>query len=114
LAVILKELRGQLLKVELPVVLKDRLGRLLDRDAAEAIQFIQTAVLRLAGIIDALLRLSRIGRVEYRWQKVEVQTVVQRVVQSLHDSLSRKVATVSVEELPGCWADPTAVDQIFA
>ncbi len=114
LSLILKDLRGQLKQHDLPVPLKERLGKMLDRDAAEAIQFIQTAVMRLAGIIDALLRLSRAGRVEYRWQNIDVQTIVQRVVQSLHDSLTRQKATVSVGALPPCWADPRAIDQIFA
>jgi signal transduction histidine kinase len=110
----LKELRSQLGRHELPVVLKERLGKMLDRDAAEAIQFIQTAVMRLSAIIDALLRLSRAGRVEYRWQAVEVRGIVQRVVQSLHDSLSRKGAAVTIGDLPHCWGDLRAIDQIFA
>jgi signal transduction histidine kinase len=68
----------------------------------------------LSGIIDALLRLSRAGRVEYRWQRVEVNAVVARVVESLNGTITQRGATVRMRNLPPVWGDPTAVEQIFA
>ncbi len=68
---------------------------------------------RLAGIIDALLRLSRVGRVEYQWQTVDVRAVVVRVVEALRGTLTERRAGVTVQELPPCWGDPTAVEQVF-
>src|SRR5262249_22119203 len=65
-------------------------------------------------IIDAVLRLSRAGRVEYRWQQGDVQTIVGGIVHSLHSSLAQSQAEVTVGELPPCWGDPQAIDQIFA
>jgi signal transduction histidine kinase len=113
LALALGEMRSLLAGCDLPAAARDRAARLLDRDAGEAIHFIQTAVTRLAGIIDSLLRLSRVGRVEYRWQQIDVAASVARVVGSLHDSLGRRGAQVAVGELPPCWGDPAAIDQVF-
>ena len=64
---------------------------LLDRKMAKSIGFIQTAVLRPRRIIDALLRLSRAGRVEYRWEAVDVGRVVAQVVAARpgHDRRAR-------------------------
>jgi signal transduction histidine kinase len=81
---------------------------------AEAIRFIQTGVLRLSTIIDALLRLSRAGRVEYRRLPVEVADVVARVVDSLSATIAERRATVRVKNLQSAWGDPTAIEQIFA
>ncbi|MDQ3625239.1 MAG: CHASE3 domain-containing protein, partial [Verrucomicrobiota bacterium] len=39
--------------------------RITEQEISDSIRYIQTAVTRLSGIIDALLRLSRAGRVEY-------------------------------------------------
>lgn len=111
---VVKELRELLEKSALTEMEKTRVRRLLDRDAEEAIQFIQSAVTRLAGIIDALLRLSRVGRVEYRLQQVEVGSAVRRIVESMQDTLNKKQVAVSVGKLPPCWADPGAIDQVFA
>jgi len=69
---------------------------------------------RLARIIDALLRLSRAGRVEYQWQSVDVASVVRKIVEALHDTISAKETEVALGELPPAYGDPTAVEQIFA
>jgi signal transduction histidine kinase len=87
---------------------------LLDGSMAESIHFIQNGVLRLSGIIDALLRLSRVGRLDYRWQAVDVAAVVRRVVESLRGTIAGRGATVTVGDLPPAWGDPIALEQVFA
>jgi signal transduction histidine kinase len=87
---------------------------LLDGSMPEAIHFIQTGVLRLSGIIDALLRLSRVGRLEYQWQTVDVGAVVRRIVESLRGTIADRGDVVQIDELPALWGDPTAVEQVFA
>ena len=81
----------------------------------ESVGFIRTAVGRLSRIIDALLRLSRAGRVEYQPQRLDVAAIAQRVVDALHATRStRGRRQVIVGELPPAWGDPTAVEQVFA
>lgn len=87
---------------------------LLDEDIDESLHFIRSSVDRLSGIIDALLRLSRVRRVVYQSQEVDTQAVVQRVVDSLQRTISERNAEVTVETLPPVFADATAVEQIFA
>jgi light-regulated signal transduction histidine kinase (bacteriophytochrome) len=86
----------------------------LKENIEEPIRFIQTAVGRLARIIDALLRLSRAGRVEYQCQTTPVVRIVQKVVEALDGTISSKHARVDIGDLPPAWSDPTAVEQIFA
>jgi signal transduction histidine kinase/CHASE3 domain sensor protein len=114
LGMVCQDLRALLADDAVPPVVRDRGLALLDGDVAESTRFIQTGVLRLSGIIDALLRLSRAGRVEYRWQRVEVNAVVARVVESLNGTITQRGATVRMRNLPPVWGDPTAVEQIFA
>jgi signal transduction histidine kinase len=99
---------------DVPAAVRQRGLELVKRDIAESVHFIQSAVERLGRIIDALLRLSRAGRVEYRWQSIDVAAIVQRIVEALHDTLSARKAEVGVGELPPAWGDSTAVEQIFA
>jgi signal transduction histidine kinase len=114
LAVVCADLRALLEKCDLPDGPRRRAATLLDRDAAESIRFIQTAVKRLAGIIDALLRLSRMGRVEYQRQAVDVRAAVARVVESLRDTITRRGAELVLGDLPPAWGDPQALEQLFA
>ena len=88
--------------------------RVLEKDIPDSIHFIKTAVSRLSAIIDALLRLSRVGRVEYRIQPVDVEATARRVVESLAGAVKGRKAEVVVGAMPPALGDPTAVEQIFA
>jgi signal transduction histidine kinase len=88
--------------------------KLMTENVEESIRYIQTAVGRLARIIDSLLRLSRAGRVEYQWQLVDIASIVQKIIDALHDSITAKKAEVVINELAPVEGDPLALEQIFA
>lgn len=108
------DLRAVLRQSSLAAEPRQRIERVVDEDIGEALHFLQTAVLRASHIIDALLRLSRVGRVEYRQQKVEVRDIVPRVIDAMQGSIRARRAHVIVDELPPVWGDPTALEQVFA
>ncbi|MGH8778641.1 sensor histidine kinase [Paraburkholderia sp.] len=91
-----------------------RLARVLDGDIRESLQFLRTAVTRAASIIDALLRISRAGRLEYQWQRVSVGRAVARVVDALQTAIHERSALVTVRDLPPAWGDPSAIEQVFS
>lgn len=98
----------------IPPDVRERASELLANGMGESVTFIRTAVGRLSRIIDALLRLSRAGRVEYRLQQVDVGAVARRMVDAMQATAAEKQAKVVVGELPPAWADPDAVEQVFA
>src|SRR3977135_3183144 len=87
---------------------------LVDEAMMESIRYIQSGVMRLSKIIDALLRLSRAGRVEYQQEAVDVQAIVATVITSLAGTIDEKGAQLKVGSLPMACGDPTAIEQIFA
>jgi signal transduction histidine kinase len=107
-----EELRAVQADATLPETLRVRVTRSLD-DVTTSLRFIQSGVCRLSLIIDALLRLSRAGRVEYNWQNVNVHETVDRIVDSLQQTIAQRDATVLIDALPNVWGDPVAVEQIF-
>ena len=109
-----EDLRAIFADESVPAPLRKRGLDLIDRDVSDSIRFIQTAVSRLSIIIDALLRLSRAGRVEYRPKMVDVGTTVGRVIDALGSMTAEKGATVTAEAMPPAWGDPAAIEQIFA
>jgi signal transduction histidine kinase len=109
-----RDLEALFRRDDVPAPIRDRGLRLMTSDIEESIRFIQTAVGRLARIIDALLRLSRAGRVEYQWRWVDVAGTVGKIVEALHDSIADKGAEVDMDDLPPSWGDPTALEQVFA
>ncbi len=108
------ELKTLFQRPDVPGAVSERGARLVSESIQESIRYIQTAVGRLARIIDALLRLSRAGRVVYQSQMTELSSIVSRIVDSLHDSISGRGAEVSIGRLPSAWGDPTAIEKVFA
>jgi PAS domain S-box-containing protein len=114
LALACQDVKRLLTDPGLPPAVRDRAEAVFGQDVAESMTFIHAAVARLSGIIDALLRLSRAGRVQYEPKLVALGPIVDRVVQSLRATAERKGVTVTVGDLPDAWADPAAAEQVFA
>jgi PAS domain S-box-containing protein len=106
-------LRAMSARETTPPALREELQDVIDTDVAESIHFIRTSVLRLSGIIDALLRLSRAGRVVYQWQAVDTQIIVRRVLDAAHATITERQAEIIVEQLPPTRGDFTAIEQVF-
>jgi PAS domain S-box-containing protein len=108
------DLRSLLSAEEVPAAVRNKAHTLIDGDMQESLRFIQTGVLRLSNIIDALLRLSRVGRVEYEYREVNAAVTVRRVVDSMSVELFERGVEVRVHDLPSCYGDATAIEQLFA
>jgi signal transduction histidine kinase len=107
------QLREALATIDLSPADRRRLAELLD-DFPASIHFIQNAVMRLSRIIDALLRLSRAGRVEYRPRKIDMPALIEQVVEALRTTAVERNATIRIADLPDSYGDPTTFEQIFA
>ncbi|WP_034296906.1 ATP-binding protein [Herbaspirillum sp. RV1423] len=92
---------------------KQRIHDLIEDDVEVSLKFIRTAVTRSASIIDSMLRLSRVGRVEYQPQLTNVDDVVGRVIDAMSNTIRERQALVVSQPLPPCYGDPTAIEQIF-
>lgn len=108
------DLRAQIRDAALTPEHRAAIERIIDEDIGEALHYLQSAVLRAAHIIDALLRLARVGRVEYQRRAVDVGDVVSRVLDAMHSTIHSRDAHVQVHALPLVWGDPTALEQVFA
>jgi signal transduction histidine kinase len=97
-----------------PADLRARGEELLTGEMSESLGFIRNAVQHLSNIIDGLLRLSRVGRVEYHMDPVDVRTLVADILASMHATVTESGATVDVGPLPMVRGDRNAIGQIFA
>ncbi len=108
------DLRALLLGDEVPEGVRDRGVALLNGPMAKSLRYVQSGVLRLSNIIDGMLRLSRTGRVIYRWQRVDVEAVATRIVEAVRGTAEQRGAAITIKPLQFAWGDPTALEQVFA
>ena len=87
---------------------------LLAGELTESVGYIRNSVQHLANIIDGLLRLSRIGRVEYQMQPVDVGAVLRDILASMHTTIGQSGAALEVADLPVVRGDRNAIGQVFA
>ena len=109
-----QELRDLVDKSDLAPEMQRRLKQISDDDIGGALRFITAGTSRFERLIDALLRLSRTGRQEYRLDRVDVNALVENVVDSLQATINSKTVAVRVEAMPDAFADKTALEQVFS
>jgi PAS domain S-box-containing protein len=107
-------LAGILADQRVPADVRERGEAILNTELTESLAFIRNSVQHLSNIIDGLLRLSRIGRVEYEAEPVDVRSVVADILASMHPSIAEANATVDIGPLPTVRGDRNAIGQIFA
>jgi PAS domain S-box-containing protein len=83
-------------------------------DIAGALRYISASTMKFQGLIDTLLLLSRTGKQELRFERADVQGIVDSTVMSLHQTIDGSGAEVIVDALPVITGDVTAIGQVFS
>jgi signal transduction histidine kinase len=99
---------------DVPVAVQREATSLIAGELTESINFIHNAVRHLSTIIDGLLRLSRVGRIEYEMKDVDMNALVDDIVSAMHGQVTSTGARIEVGPLPKVRGDRNAIGQIFA
>ncbi len=91
----------------------DRYGDQLDDRGQEYVRLAVDGAERMAALIDALLRYSRVGRAELQFDDVDLADVLEEAVWSLRTNIAESGATVDVGEMPVVTADPVLITQVL-
>lgn len=86
----------------------------LQEDVPEALGFIDSSVTRMNNLINALLKLSRLGYREFVFEELDMQTLVHATLDSLAHQIEQQKITVTVEPLPTLVADRVSIEQIMS
>jgi PAS domain S-box-containing protein len=108
------DLRALLAHPGVPEDVRREAERLIGDGIEESLLFIGNAVQHLGRIIDGLLRLSRVGRVQYEAVPVDVAQVVSDIVGAMHGTVTAAGARIEHGPLPHAVGDRNAIGQIFA
>jgi signal transduction histidine kinase len=110
----LEELRKMLEPLGLPDAEKAEVLKLMNVTIPESLGFITGSGQKMNTLIAALLKVSRLGRLEMNVKTVDMNAVLKTVLQTFAYQLETMNAEVKVENLPPCLADAGAVSQFFA
>jgi len=85
----------------------------LHSDVPEALKFIDSSVTRMDHLINALLKLSRLGRHDLKPESIDMNALVQETLQTMAHQFDEYQAKVTVAPLPPVVADRTSMEQII-
>jgi signal transduction histidine kinase len=91
---------------------QQRLRYAVEDDVPEALGFIESSVTRMDAFINAVLRLSRLGRRELEPEPIDMEALVRDALESLAHQVEEKEVAVTVGALPDVVADRTSMEQI--
>ena len=83
------------------------------QDIPEATHFIDTSVNRMDSLVNAILKLSRLGRKDLDFEPVEMEPLVKNVLKSLAHQIEQKQVQIQLDTLPTVVADHTAMEQVL-
>ncbi|MEM9292007.1 MAG: two-component regulator propeller domain-containing protein [Acidobacteriota bacterium] len=84
-----------------------------EKDAPEALSYVDTSTERMDQLISALLALSQVGRQRLEHQEVDLDELVDETLRSLTYQISRDNVQIRKAPLPKIWADPQALKQVL-
>jgi signal transduction histidine kinase len=85
----------------------------LQEDIPEALEFINSSVGRMDHLINAILKLSRLGRCELCFEPIDMKELVQATLETLAHQIEQRRAQVHIGPLPHVVADRTSMEQIM-
>lgn len=92
---------------------KTKLTTALHEDIPEALGFIDSSVNRMNNLINAILKLSRLGRRELYFEPIDVASLIRAILETLAHQLEQRQVAVTIGPLPELIADQTAIEQIM-
>jgi signal transduction histidine kinase len=84
-----------------------------EQDIPEALGFINSSVNRMNEFINAILKLSRLGRRELIMEPLDMKVLVDSTLETLAHQIEKRQVKVTVDPLPNVVADRTSMEQVL-
>lgn len=94
-------------------LLQRRYSDQLNAEAGQCIDFAVEGARRMRSFIDALLTYSRVGRLEPRFEPVDLENLLGRVIAGLRKVIDEKRAVIHIDPLPIVLGNPNMLAQLL-
>ncbi len=108
-----KKLQDILAPVPMPEEIKSQALEIVAESGREALGFISESALKMNQMLEALLKVARLGRLEMSAETVDMNAALKNVLASLAFQLGQAGGEVKAGLLPPCKADAGVISQLF-
>ena len=85
----------------------------ITEDIPEALEFIHSSTQRMDNLINSILKLSRLGRRELRFENVDVRELLDEILASIQHQIAETETEIILADIPQVFADRTSMEQIL-
>lgn len=97
----------------LPDIEREILRKEICQRIPKSLSYINTAAEKMDRMTSAILKLSRLGRMEQEVKPVPTREVVEQCVAALAHQIEKTHTKIEIGELPPIMGNPTSVEQVF-
>lgn len=108
------QMKGILADPDVPPRIVEAAKPILNDRVGPALGFISSSVTKMDGLLNGLLRLSRLGRASLNCERLDMNKLARTAAESLAFQVQQTNAVVIVNDLPPCYGDATQISQVLS
>jgi signal transduction histidine kinase len=110
----LQELTSSLDNKDISVNVKEKIDPIVKQNIPESLRFIHKSVLKMSTLLECLLNLSRLGRIELNIEDIDMNEMLSDIMNNHEFRLKEAGVNTAVSELPQCKGDRGQLNQLFS
>jgi signal transduction histidine kinase len=93
---------------------REKITNLLDEEIPEAFTYILASTNKMDLLLNALLKLSRVGRGSLSISQIDMNRLAAKIVRTFEYQLEEAGVAIQIDDLPNCIGDESMIDQVFS
>jgi PAS domain S-box-containing protein len=110
----IQELQAMVDYLEADEKIKENFNYYLKKDIPESLDFILNSIMKMDSLINALLHLSRIGRIPLNIEVVDMNEFIKKVMKNFEFKIHENNIKVELENMPSIESDSALLSQVFS
>jgi signal transduction histidine kinase len=100
--------------VDLPPTIRQEVMPLLEEEIPKSLHFIQASTVKMKGLLDGFLRVSKIRSAPIQKETLDMNALVKSVLATMQFQIETDGIAVTVDELPPCVGDSGQINQVIS
>ncbi|MBL7128114.1 MAG: PAS domain S-box protein [Ignavibacteria bacterium] len=94
--------------------LRKKIMAIVTDDIPESIKYILKSTSKMDGLLNGLLRLSRVGRQKLTMNEIDMNKLISEVVSTFEHQIKDNNVKLEIWELPKCYGNSNLINQVFS
>jgi len=109
-----EQIPGLIEKQRIPEELSKQLDEVIEVDIPEAVGIINSGVSKMNSLLKSMLRLAKLGYSATEMVKLDMDTKIENIIDTMRFQAEQSGAEIKVEPLPSCLGDKAQINQVFS